>query len=95
VFSGTATRNAAFGGSGEKVLAEGQFAYLEDTNAVQYYDGAAFQAVGASSGLTLVKSQVIGTTVSTVTVTNAFSATYNTYKIVINGGVGSTSENLL
>ena len=47
VFSGTATRDAAFGGSGQKVLAEGQLCYLEDTNAVQYYDSAAWQAVGA------------------------------------------------
>ena len=48
VFSGTATRDAAFGGSGEKVLAEGQFAYLEDTDALQYYDGASFKSVGAT-----------------------------------------------
>ena len=48
VFSGTATRDAAFGGSGEKVLAEGQFAYLEDSNALQFYDGAAFQPVGGA-----------------------------------------------
>lgn len=45
VFSGTATRDAAFGGSGEKVLAEGQFAYLEDSNALQFYDSAAWQVV--------------------------------------------------
>jgi hypothetical protein len=60
VFSGTATRDAAFGGSGEKVLAEGQFAYLEDTNSVQYYDSAAWQAVGVSPGLV----QVVPTSVA-------------------------------
>ena len=46
VFSGTATRDAAFGGSGEKVLAEGQVVYLEDTDALQYYSGTSFVAVG-------------------------------------------------
>jgi hypothetical protein len=45
VFATTTTRDAAFGGSGEKVLAEGQFAYIEANNATQFYDGAAWQAV--------------------------------------------------
>jgi hypothetical protein len=38
VFSGTATRDAAFGSTGQKVLAEGQLCYLEDTDAVQFYE---------------------------------------------------------
>jgi hypothetical protein len=89
VFSGTATRDDAFGGSGEKVLAEGQFAFLEDTNTTQFYDGAAWQSVGVAPGLVLVKSQVIGTTVASVEVTGAFSATYDTYLITISGGITS------
>jgi len=40
-------------------------------------------------GLTLIKSQVIGTAVSSVNVTGAFSATYQNYKILVSGGVGS------
>ena len=48
-----------------------------------------------SSAFTLVKSQVIGTTVSSVTVTAAFSATYDAYKIVIAGtGVASADCDL-
>jgi hypothetical protein len=42
-----------------------------------------------SIGLWLVKTQTIGTGVSSVTVTDAFSANYDAYKIVISGGVGS------
>jgi hypothetical protein len=50
---------------------------------------------GLSSGsLVLVKSQTIGTAVSTVTVTDAFNTNYDTYKIVINGGVGSTTADI-
>lgn len=93
VFATTVTRDAAFGGAGEKALAEGQFAYIEATNTTQYYDGAAWQAVGAS-GLTLISATTIGTTVSSVTVTNAFSATYDNYKIVISGGLASTAVDL-
>jgi len=44
VFATTVTRDAAFGGA-NKVLAEGQTCYLESTNVVQYYDGAAWAAV--------------------------------------------------
>ena len=46
---------------------------------------AAMDAVG----LWLVKSQTVGTGVSSVTVTGAFSADYDNYKIVYNGGTGS------
>jgi hypothetical protein len=47
VFAGTTERDAAFGGAGEKVLAEGQLCYLESTNKVQYYDGAAWANLGS------------------------------------------------
>ena len=88
VFSTTTTRDAAFNGTGEKVLAEGQFAYIEATNTTQYYDGSAWVAVGVS-GLTLVKSQTIGTTVASVTISDAFNANYDAYKVVITGGSGA------
>jgi hypothetical protein len=94
VFSNTTTRDAGFGGTGEKTLAEGQLCYLEDSNIVQYYDGAAWATVGpttVSSGLTLVKTQTIGSAVSSVQVTSAFSSTYDNYLITVNGGVGSAN----
>ena len=91
VFATTVTRDAAFGGTGEKTLAEGQFAYIEATNTTQYYDGATWQSVGASSGLTLVSTTTIGSGVSSVTVSNAFSATYDNYLVLIGGGVASAA----
>jgi hypothetical protein len=94
VFADTTARDAAFGGTGEKTLAEGQFAYLEDTNATQFYDGAAWQAVGVAPGLVLISTTTIGTTVSSVTVSGAFSATYDNYLIIVNGGLASTNLNL-
>lgn len=42
VFASGTTRNAAFGGTGEKTLAEGQFCYLEDVNLFQVYNGTAW-----------------------------------------------------
>ena len=45
-------------------------------------------------GLWLVKSQTVGTGVSSVTVTGAFSADYDNYKIIYSGGVGSITHNM-
>ena len=42
-----------------------------------------------SSGLVLVKSQTIGSAVSSVTVTDAFSSTFENYKITMSGSVFS------
>jgi hypothetical protein len=50
VFASTVERDAAFGGTGEKTLAEGQFAYLETGNVTQYYDGTSWLALGGKLG---------------------------------------------
>ena len=67
------------------------------------YDGTAWVDLATSvpdlsnyqlkseGGLTFVKKQTIGTAVSSVTVTDAFSATYDSYEIVISGGSTSTT----
>jgi hypothetical protein len=96
VFADSSARDAAFGGAGEKTLAEGQLAYLEDSDIVQYYDGATWATVGptASVGLVFISSTTIGSAVASVTVTNAFSATYDNYRIVISGGAGSTAQQM-
>jgi hypothetical protein len=61
VFATSVERDAAFGGTGEKVLAQGQMAFIESSNTTQYYDGATWESLGGSgSGLTLVKTQTIG-----------------------------------
>jgi hypothetical protein len=45
-------------------------------------------------GLWLVKSQAVGTGVSSVTVTGAFSADYDNYRIIYTGGTASTQTGL-
>ena len=45
-------------------------------------------------GLWLVKTQTIGTTVSSVSVTSAFSSDYDNYIITVNGGVASATCDL-
>lgn len=94
VFSGTATRDAAFGGSGEKVLAEGQFAYLEDTNTTQYYDGAAWQSVGVAPGLVYITGASFTSATTISMAAGVFTSTYKTYQVVFqvtSGGDGQIS----
>lgn len=95
VFANTTTRDAGFGGAGEKALAEGQLCYLESTNVVQYYDGAAWATVGpapaASSGLTFIAG---GTITDTTSVNNCFSATYLNYKVMLNNLTSGDGSNL-
>lgn len=91
VFADTTTRDAAFGSTGEKTLAQGQYAYIEATSTLQVYNGSAW-VNAISSGLNLITSQVIGSGVSSVTVSSAFSTTYDSYKIVIAGGAGSSAN---
>ena len=91
VFSGTATRNAAYGGSGERTLAEGEFAYLADTNTTQYYDGAAWQTVGAS-GLTYITGASF-TAAATVSMASAvFTSTYQNYLVLLNITASSADQ---
>jgi len=42
-------------------------------------------------GLWLVKTQTVGTAVASVAVTDAFSSTYDNYRIIYTGGAASTS----
>ena len=53
-------------------------------------DATLWTALGGNyPGLRLIKKQTIGSAVSSVTVTSAFSATYDVYKIIVAGGVSS------
>jgi hypothetical protein len=69
----------------------GQLIYETDTASVASWNGSAW-VYTHSSGLVLVKSQTIGSAVSSVTVSNAFSATYDNYRIVVNGGTASAGD---
>lgn len=44
-----------------------------------------------NSGLVFIKQQTVGTGVSSVAVTSAFSTDYDNYKIIYSGGVGSNA----
>jgi hypothetical protein len=85
-FAGTAARSSAIA-----TPTTGMTTYNQTTQQLETYNGSAYIGM---SGLQLVKKQIIGTAVASVQVTSAFSATYENYKIIISGGVGSTSADL-
>jgi len=92
VFSNSTTRDAGFGGAGEKVLAEGQLCYLSDSNIVQYYTGAAWATVGpTATKLGQVVSTFLDTTFSTASTSYtditglsvSITPTVNTSKVLV------------
>jgi len=95
VFSGTATRDAAFGGAGEKTLAEGQLCYLEDSNVVQYYDGAAWATVGPTTGgLAFISATTITAANTASLPTNSFTSTYQNYLLQVTLSAASAGGSL-
>jgi hypothetical protein len=59
-------------------------------------DSTLYTALGGNyPGMRLVKKQTIGSGVSSVTVTSAFSATYDAYKIIVTGGAGASNNGAL
>ena len=78
---------------------EGQMIYETDTDLTYVWGGSAWQQVSGgtavgNSGLVYIASTVVGTAVSTATVNNCFSATYDTYRVVYSGGIGSANTGL-
>jgi hypothetical protein len=83
VFADSTARDAAFGGTGEKTLAEGQFAFLEDTDTTQYYDGSSWETVGVAPGLVFITGASFSTVTSFSLPADTFSTTYKNYKVFI------------
>jgi hypothetical protein len=95
VFAGTAARGSAITSP-----ETGMVSYRTDGTAdskregFEFYDGSAWTRMIPQGGLTLVKSQTIGSAVSSVEVTGAFSADYENYRIIISGGSASGADSL-
>jgi len=100
VFATTVTRDAAFGGS-NKALAKGQLAYIEASNIVQYYDGAAWATLGpTASKIAQVLSTTLTTTFTTAStsftditgLTVSITPTLNTSKIFVVVSVSGSND---
>lgn len=77
---------------------DGMVIYETDTDRAMVWNNSAWVVLSTGrtnpGGLDFIKSQTIGTAVSSVEVTGAFSSTYDNYLVMVSGGVGSTNINL-
>jgi hypothetical protein len=81
------------------VSSTGSLALAANAGGTLYFTSAGVSvffasAAASASGLTLVKTQTIGSAVTSVAVTGAFSATYDAYKITLSGGVASIATDI-
>jgi hypothetical protein len=83
VFGGTAARSSAIGTAN---FEEGMLTYLTDVDKLQVYTGAAFAdvypAAATNQGLTLINTTSFSG-VSSQSINDVFSATYDNYRIII------------
>lgn len=79
--SGTALTRLAVGANGTVLTADSA-----ETTGMKWV-----AAGGGGGGLTFIKAQTIGTSVTSVTVTDAFSTTYDDYLITITGGASTSN----
>lgn len=96
VFATTGTRDAAFGGAGEKTLAEGQLCYVEGTG-FQTYNGTAWVTWGTapSSGALVYLTNVSFTAQTTVAFANSiFSSTYDFYLVQLQATADATTKTM-
>ena len=71
----------------------GQIIFETDTGYLRVWDGSAWDylsqsqndtvGLGAVGGLVFIKSQTVGTAVSSATITNVFSSTYDNYRLIV------------
>lgn len=75
---------------------EGQVIYETDTDKTLVWNGSAWVFLSTSTanpvGLEFIKSQVIGSGVSSVEVTSAFSSTYDSYMVSVTGTTVSANQ---
>ena len=78
---------------------EGQAIFETDTDRMLIWNGTVWVMPNKPStnpdGLELIKAQTVGTGVSSVPVTDVFSATYDSYRVLIRGVKSSPAANVL
>lgn len=84
VFADTTARDAGFGGSGEKTLAEGQLCYVENLTGIaqlQYYDGATWISF-LPNGLVYLTGASFTSATSVSLPNSTFTSAYRNYRLV-------------
>lgn len=96
VFADTTARDAAFGGAGEKTLAEGQLAYIENLDVVQYYSGAVWATVGpaAPGAFVYLTGAAFSAQTSVAFANSTFTSTYDYYLVMLDAAGDAAAANV-
>ena len=89
VYDDATARDAAYGGSGERTLVEGEYAYLLDTDQTLVYSGSSWITVGVTPGLVYITGATFSAVTSVSLPANTFSATYTNYLVQFNAAADS------
>lgn len=73
---------------------DGQYSYLQDTNATQFWNGSAWQNVAIAPGFVHIANVTLNAS-NTVSVDNCFTSTYQFYRIIIDHTVNTTGDTRL
>ena len=95
VFADSTARTAGFGGTGEKVLAEGQYAYLESDNSTSVYDGSNWVSVGVTPGLVYITGASFTSATTVSMAAGVFTSTYKTYQVILQITASGSDQQLL
>ena len=93
VFATTVTRDAAFGGTGEKTLAQGQYAYIEASSTLQVYSGSAWVNVG--SGLVFLTGASFSAAATVSLPASTFTTTYSNYRVMFDVSAASVDSSVV
>ena len=80
--------------TGEVLTASDTNTYLNDSGLVLITSGITVSSTGGTAATVANGTVTIGTSNTSVTVSGAFSATYNNYRIFVTDSVGSTAANV-
>jgi hypothetical protein len=78
-------------GIGTANFEEGMLSYLQNTNQLEVYDGAAWSQIGQTPGLVKINTTSFSG-VTSQSFNNVFSTTYDYYKVIFNGNTASNSD---
>jgi hypothetical protein len=70
---------------------DGQYSYLQDTNATEYWDGAAWVAAGVTPGLVHINTTAFSASAS-FSLNDIFTTDYDFYKVFLESTASTNSE---
>ena len=70
---------------------DGQYSYLQDTNATEYYNGSAWVAAGVAPGLVHINTTTFSA-VSSVSLNDVFTSTYQNYRVIMTAASSSNQD---